>query len=333
MRRPQDLPEGLGEDFSVTIARWHGVSRSRLRGPDLLAPFHGVRVSAQRTDPTAGIDDPYLRQRVERIERARLYAPRLHTGHFFSHETAASIWGAPLPLEMTLDEDPAAVTALRPATGAELALHVSASGAVPFPRATGVTGHRTLASLTSTSTHDGLRVTSPAATWVSLGRLPVFDLVALGDYFCRQWRPGIGRRDVGRPPLATIEELRSALEAGRRTGAARLRTACMLIREDSWSPRESRVRCILVDAKLPEPVLNLDVFDDNGRFLGCIDMVYPDRKVAVEYLGMLHGESWARDVERLAALRAAGWTVIEVTAPLLRNPGELVRRVAAALER
>ncbi len=84
-------------------------------------------------------------------------------------------------------------------------------------------------------------------------------------------------------------------------------------------------------AGLPDPELNIDVFDDRGRFVGCVDLAYPQQRVAIEYLGMLHGEQWAQDVERLAALRAAGWTVIEVTSPLLKRPDELVARVRAAL--
>ncbi|QDZ16386.1 DUF559 domain-containing protein [Humibacter ginsenosidimutans] len=93
------------------------------------------------------------------------------------------------------------------------------------------------------------------------------------------------------------------------------------------------MRFELVCAGLPEPELNVDVFDAAGRFLGCVDMLYREERVVIEYLGMLHGASWARDVERLAALRAAGWTVIEVTAPLLSDTVELVRRVRVALGR
>ncbi len=133
--------------------------------------------------------------------------------------------------------------------------------------------------------------------------------------------------------MTTIGALRASIEVGRRRGARRLRTALESVREDSWSPRETHVRCVLVAAGLPEPQLNIDVFASDGRFLACVDMAYPDRRVAVEYMGMLHGERWAQDVERIAALRAAGWTVIEVTSPLLHKPGELARRVAAALGR
>lgn len=325
MGHQQELPDEFGDAFSVRIARATGVSHSRLRGRDLQAPFHGVRTRATDADAAATehIDDPYERQRRDRVARARIYTPRLHFGHHFSHQTAASMWGAPLPLERTAKD--------KIVEGNELALHVSAKGAVPFPRATGILGHRTLLSMTSIREIDGMRVSSPAATWVTLGTLGLFDIVALGDFFCRRWREGHKRPDAGRTPLATLDELRNALETGRRRGAERLRQSLELIREDSWSPRETRVRCILVAAGLPEPELNTDVFDDHGRFLGCVDMAYPEHRVIVEYHGMLHSERWADDVERIAALRANGWTVVEVTSPLLKRPDELVRRVAAAL--
>lgn len=327
MSSSRDLSDRFGNVFSVRIARANGIGHGRLRGNDLRAPFHGVRVQpaadGSMDDDIAALENPYERQRRFRVARARTYAARLHTGHFFSHQTAASVWGAPLPIEFTeageLAEDDA------------LALHVSAIGYLAFPRASGIVGHRTYSSLTSVVIHEGLRVASPATTWVSLGGLSVTDLVAAGDFFCRQWRPGYGRPDAGRAPLATREDLSAALDAGRRFGAARLREALALVREDAWSPRESLVRCILLEAGLPEPELNFDAYDSQGRFLACVDMAYPDRRVAVEYLGMLHGAQWAADVERLAALRAAGWIVIEVTSPLLKRPAELVRRVAATL--
>ena len=321
MTRTSPLPPDLDDRFPVWLARAHGVTRGRLRSDDLTAPFHGVRIRrtapAPDDTPTA---DPYTAQRRARIATVLTYLPRLHTGHFFSHETAAAIWGAPLPLEF--DGEGRVAAAPR--------LHVCAPGAVPLPRATGVVGHRSLASMVSLRVVDGMRVSSPASTWAMLGRLPLIDLVALGDFFCRRWRDGHGRPDAGRPPLSTLEDLAEALEVGRRRGADRLRAALGLIREDSWSPRESRVRCILVSAGLPEPALNLDVHGPDGRFLACVDMAYPELRIAIEYLGMLHGDQWARDVERMASLRAAGWIVIEVTAPLLQTPERLIARVRAA---
>ncbi|NKF31500.1 hypothetical protein HER21_34230, partial [Pseudomonas sp. BGM005] len=115
----------------------------------------------------------------------------------------------------------------------------------------------------------------------------MLDLVALGDHFCRVWRDGFGRPDVGRRPLSTRDELGAMLSAGRRTGIRHLRQALELIREDSWSPLESAIRCHLVMAGLPEPRLNHDVYDAEGRFVACVDLAYPGKKIAVEYQSLL----------------------------------------------
>ena len=131
--------------------------------------------------------------------------------------------------------------------------------------------------------------------------------------------------------MTTIADLQERIGGVRRRGIRRLREALDLVREDSWSPRESKLRCLIVRAGLPEPALNQDVYDDHGRFLGCFDLVYPDLKVAIEYNGLIHVGNYAEDVERIAALRAAGWTVIQVTSALYAQPEELIRRVRSAL--
>ncbi|MFS0854639.1 hypothetical protein [Microbacterium sp. 179-I 3D4 NHS] len=314
MRRPAPIPPEWGSAFGVAQARDAGVGRGRLRHPRFERPFRGVRVLPGIDPP---VDDPYERQARARLAAARAWLPRMRETQFFSHETAAAIWGAPLPL--VAEEHPG------------FPVQASVFGEQPLPREPNVAAHRASALTTAVVARGSVRVASPASTWASLGRLPLFDLVALGDFFCREWRSGVGRRQAGRTPLATRDQLRSAIEAGRRVGNPRLRRALDLIREDSWSPRETRVRCILIREGLPEPELNVDVFDDDGRFLACLDLAYPARKAAVEYHGMLHASTYPADVERLARLRAAGWTVIEVTAPLLATPGVLAARVRDAL--
>ncbi|WP_243064812.1 DUF559 domain-containing protein [Humibacter sp. RRB41] len=323
MGAERGLPPELGGTFSVARALRMGISYERLRAADLARPFHGVRRPTGEAYSDDDID-PYERQRRSRIVRAREYLPRMHPDHFFSHETAVSIYRGPLPLTFTELNDLV--------LGAELGLHVSAVGPVALPRTAGVVRHRAHSGVVVTK-RDGLRVTSAASTWASLGALSLPDSIALGDFFCRAWRTGFGRPNAGRPPLATVADLRAALATGRRRGAPTLRAAIELIREDSWSPRESRVRYELVSAGLPEPELNVDVFDESGRFQGCVDMLYRRQRVIVEYHGMLHRDTWAADVERIAAFRDAGWTVIEVTTTLLANPTELVRRVSKALAR
>lgn len=104
-----------------------------------------------------------------------------------------------------------------------------------------------------------------------------------------------------------------------------------LIREDSWSPQESFIRIGLVRSGLPEPELNIDVYCD-GVFLGCVDLAYPEYRVGIEYYGDAHTERFAEDVERISALRAAGWEMIEVTRALRGRPWVVAERVRRVLE-
>ncbi|MGI6879557.1 endonuclease domain-containing protein [Microbacterium sp. gxy059] len=304
------LPGDLPAASRVADARGAGISRSRLRGADLQRPFHGIRVRAgEPEDPDAGADDA-RRERIRRAAQAAI--PLLSSDQFLSHQTAAVLWGAPVPL-------------------ADERIHVTVWEDGSLPRTAGICGHRVRRDLATVRRREGLPVTSPASTWAMLGALPVRDLVVLGDVLCRVWRDGVGRPPPGRAPLATPAQLASALGAGRRLGAPRLREALARIRTDSWSPRESLVRCALGDAGLPEPALNVDIWTGEGRFLGCVDLCYPEAKIAIEYQGRHHAARYARDVERLERMRAAGWIVIEVTAELLARPHELVRRVSRAL--
>lgn len=320
------LPDHLGARFSVADARAAGVSAERMRRRDLTVPFHGVRHRRDADDHRLDRSDPYALQRSEHLEHVLDLALRLNPGQFISHYSAAVVWNGPMPLI----RDPETAAVLH---GADLPVHVTVFGHEPLPRLKGVIGHRARAQTTSVRHVRGVPVTDPASTWVSSGHLGLHDLVALGDCFCRVWRQGIGRPDAERAPLTSIRELQDVIASGRRVGIRRLREAVELIREDSWSPRESKLRCVLMDARLPEPVLNMDVFDSRGAFLACVDLAYPEEKVAIEYQSMLHSSTYSQDVERLAALRAAGWTVIEVTSELLQHPEVLVARIRAALHR
>ncbi len=302
-------------------ARDAGVDAGRMRRADLASPFRGVRVVVRPAVDGSDLD-PFERQRVERRVRAYQYAPRLRADQFLSHESAVALWGGPLPLTSlggnTVD-------------GRTLPVHVSTLGEGPLVRAVGVKAHRDRTGTARLVRPPGMTVASPESAFAALGRWEVIDLVALGDYFCRAWRTGYGRPDAGKRPYATIEQLRHAVESARRVGAARLRAALELIREDSWSARESQLRFRLVSAGLPEPELNRDIFTEEGHFLACTDLSYPEWKVAVEYQSTLHAATYAQDVERIAALRAAGWTVIEVTSVLFSRPEELILRIRRAL--
>lgn len=314
MPRITPLPEALGDVFTVGDARGSGVADGRLRGADLAAPFRGVRSRPRSDDSPA---DPYERTTHETVHRMRAYSTRMRAGEFFAYETAVRVYGGPLPTHVGRE--------IRP-------LDIGIFEGAPLPRAAGVRGRRLTPAMTNVVTHDGFAVSSPASTWAMLGRWSLIDLVALGDYFCRVWRDGVGRPNAGADPLATTQQLAAALGAGRRRiGGPTLRDALTLIREDSWSPRESACRVHLIRAGLPEPELNIDLFDEGGGFLGCVDLAYPEWKVAIEYQGSLHGLTYAEDIERIERLRAAGWIIIQVSSTLHARPRELASRVGRAL--
>lgn len=115
-------------------------------------------------------------------------------------------------------------------------------------------------------------------------------------------------------------------------GARRLRAALNVADGGAESPQETRVRLLLIDALLPRPETQIEFRELRIR----VDMGWREFKVAVEYDGVQHWtdsrqRSW--DIERIALLEAAGWTVIRVSAEMLRRPYVIVERVRAALER
>lgn len=306
------LPDELGGEFSVSDARRLGVTWGRLRGSDLERPFHGVRSRWRDRDPESHF---FAQQSARERELIRLLSFRLQPGQFFSHRSAAILWGVPLPHRAHLDP------------------HISVLSPGRAPRVQGAIGHRIEPERSRPMEHTGVPLTHPACTWAMLAsdRLSVSDLVVAGDYLTRVHRSGHGRRGAGTPPLTSPAELRAVTELGRWDGAPRLREALPLIRVDAWSPRETLTRLTLIRAGLPEPALNCDVFDSRGSFLACLDMAYLDFKVGIEYHGLQHADRYAEDVERLAGLRDDGWNMIEVTRALADTPWVIAARVERAL--
>lgn len=306
------LPPELGSAFSVADALRLGATPGRLRSSDLTRNFRGTR-SRVPAEEVSGDRFAWARKR----ERALIeeLSQRLVGTQFISHRSAAVLWGAPLPFASPPE------------------LHVCALAPDRAPRVCGAVGHRILPERCTVERIGAIPVSSAASTWVMLGalKLSITQLVVAGDHLVRMYRAGYGRPDAGRPPLTSREQLAGLLALGGWSGAPRLRRAWELIREDSWSPRESMLRLGLVQAGLPEPALNVDVFDGGGRFLACLDMAYLDYRVGAEYHGEQHATSYAADVERLARLRADGWIVVEVTRAAWNRSGVVAERVARAL--
>ena len=166
----------------------------------------------------------------------------------------------------------------------------------------------------------GMRVTTAARTAFDIGRrLPVARAVPVLDALLRA--AGIKPADV----VAVADRRRGA------RGVRWLRAALEVADGGAESPQETRVRLLLVSAGLPKPETQIELPELHIR----VDMGWREWKVAVEYDGIQHWEdrfqrSW--DIERIALLEAAGWSVVRVSAEMLaRRPDVIVERVRAKL--
>ncbi|MGB3483237.1 MAG: DUF559 domain-containing protein [Mycobacterium sp.] len=170
----------------------------------------------------------------------------------------------------------------------------------------------------------GMRITTPARTACDIGRrLPVAQAVPLLDALMNA--TGLTVAEVH-----ALTECRPGL-----TGVRRLRAALDLADGGAESPKETEVRVLCTAAGLPKPATQIEFFDDYGEAFIRVDMGWREWKVALEYDGVQHwsdARQRAWDIERLALLNAMGWTVIRVSAQMLRRPDGFVGRVRAALE-
>jgi hypothetical protein len=111
-----------------------------------------------------------------------------------------------------------------------------------------------------------------------------------------------------------------------------VRRAVALVDARAESPPESWVRVALVRSGLPQPVPQFTVDLPHGvRYR--LDLAWPEHCVAVEYEGAYHFAEGqvVRDDQRLHDLASAGWTIIRLSAPDLRDLDGVVDRVRTAL--
>jgi len=295
MRHPADLPPiARSQPFSTHAAQSAGVSRSRLRRLDLVAPFHGVRQNAEV--------EPFS---VE--ERCRAYAKVMPDGMFFSHTTAAALYGLPLP------------------PGVATAIHVAAPRHRRAPRAEGLVGHRVTVADEDVRILRGLRVPSPPEVLCEVASLLDHDaLVCVADALVRRQHP-----------LSRLDELFAAVsEAEGRPGIRILRLAMESVRPRTDSPMETVLRLAIVRAGLPEPRVNHQIdIGAEGR-VAHLDLAYPDLRIAIEYDGDHHrtdARQFHIDGDRLWRIESRGWQIVRVNrSHMADNAREAVRRVRLA---
>jgi hypothetical protein len=119
-------------------------------------------------------------------------------------------------------------------------------------------------------------------------------------------------------------------------GVGQARAALELAGEHSRSKYESAMKLIWrLDAGLPDPLVNQEVFSLDGRLLGVADLLDVEAGVVGEYDGGDHSGALRRskDATREGGLRDHGLEVFRVTGFDMLDPASVVRRMHAARTR
>ena len=144
--------------------------------------------------------------------------------------------------------------------------------------------------------------------------------------------------------LLGADDLTHALARTRhRRGAAAARRALAFADRRSESAGESRTRLILSAQGLPEPVLQIRIYDRAGNLVGRVDLGYPELGVLIEFDGMVKYRKPLRsgqqpeevviaEKRREDRLRSLGYTVVRFVWSDLADPAAMAATVSAALE-
>lgn len=288
MRRaplPLHLANG---SFSLRAADKAGVTRTRTAASDLVTVSRGVRVPVR----SAAAGPAALRAYTD-----------LDDDSILSLASAARLWRA--PLSGRLEED--------------WRIHLARPRGCSTPRRVNVVGHQLSLLPDEVVELDGVRLTSPARTWLDLASvLSIDDLVAAGDSLVCAHGPEF---PVPRVALCGIEDLRDmvARHPGSR-GVRKARAAVELVRVGADSPPETRLRLLLVRSGLPEPVLNHVVREEDpwrgdGTAVLWPDAAYPRWRIALQYEGGHHNgeDQYLRDIRRADTTLRLGWLEVRIS--------------------
>lgn len=191
-------------------------------------------------------------------------------------------------------------------------------------KARGIIVHSDTLDDDETCVRDGVSLTTPTRTAFDLGR-----------------RKGLITAVIRLDALMHATDLKTAdveLLADRHRGArgvVQLRQALHMADSGAESPYETKTRLVLVGGGLPRPHTQIEVLNVWGAVVARVDMGWEEWKIGVEFDGAQHWTDPAqrtRDIDRLAELEARGWTIIRVSADMLRHrPGVVVARAGDAL--
>jgi very-short-patch-repair endonuclease len=185
----------------------------------------------------------------------------------------------------------------------------------------GVSIHRTELLDSEITNRRGLPATSALRTLADLaGRSTLTEAVVIADMALHA-------------SLVRLHELRTySATHQRRRGVAQLRRIAEFAEPAAESPMETRLRMLLVLSGLPRPQVQVSLHDERQRFVGRVDLYYPEQRLAVEYDGGIHRDKLVDDDRRQNRLLDAGYLLLRFTAgDVLRQPASVVGLVRSAI--
>jgi very-short-patch-repair endonuclease len=236
---------------------------------------------------------------------ARIAIAASAPGNVLCDVSAARWWGLPLPTYLRNGESHIGVAA--PAGNAE-------------PRNRKARGRRLLLPIEHVVEHRGCLVTTPARTWIDCAAVMREEfLLAMGD-------AGL------HAGLFSTADIRAMVHwAYRRRGVATARRIWPMLNGLAESPGESRVRYHLLQTHMAEPECQIELLH-YGEFVARLDLGWRDRKLAVEYDGIVHlsEEQRRRDAWRRNRIQQAGWRLIVVTGDDMQRIDQMVSLIRQA---
>ena len=304
MRRAPLPPHLTTGSFSLRAADKAGLTRSRTRANDLVTVSRGIRVPLGYGTGSGA------------VEALRAYTD-LDDLSVLVHASAARIWGVPLPGYCDAD----------------WRVHLARRRGFSFPRRANVVGHLLTFLPGEIVEYDGVRLTSPARTWLDLAAsLTVPELVAVGDNLVCAHGEAFPRPKEALCDAGQLHAMARAHPGKRGVRAAK--AALELVRVGADSAPETIMRLALLDAGLSEPVLNYVVYDVEGRPVMWPDAAYPEARVALQYDGGHHAGpgQYLRDISRQETALTYGWLEVRVSwLDLQGDRPDVVRKVRRAL--
>ena len=156
---------------------------------------------------------------------------------------------------------------------------------------------------------------------------------------------GEGRLEVAiedalRRRLTQAGRIMDRLEMMPRNTAGRGTLERLIAERGAERPAESglevKVIRLLRELGYPRP-LRQKVLDDDGRFVGRVDLAFPERRLIIEvdsFRFHTGRQAWDRDRERRNSLTALGWVMLHATSAMLMEQREtFVRDLARAYQR